>query len=131
MRTFSRSDWDEAQGLWTDFSDEWKTYRHQAAMRGMLYPPEGTKWDDWSDDNPTQRAMLVRAIRETPQLLSIAISKSRTWAEVIAYVIKRRDEWRDELAERERMLIRHRAEEPDARQATSSLKAIMERIGDS
>ena len=131
MRTFSRSDWDTAQGLWLDFSDEWKPYRHQAAMRGMLYPPEGSRWDSWDDDEPSQRAMLIRAIRETPQLLTVAIGRSRTWGEVVAYVIKRRDDMRAELDDRDREMARRRADEPDGREAAMTLKSILNRIGDS
>jgi len=131
MRTFSRDAWIEAQGLWGDFPDEWKPWRHQAAMRGMLYPPEGTRWDSWDDDEPSQRAMMVRAMRETPRLLTKAISHSRSWGEVVAYVLSRRDEMRADLDDREREMARRRADEPDGQQAAASLKAIMERIGDS
>ena len=133
MRTFSQEHWSGALEAWTDgeFSDEWKPYRHQAAMRGMIYPPEGTKWDSWEDDEPSQRAMLIRGIRETPTLMHEAISRSRTWGDVVAYIIHRRDEWRDELADKDRETARRHLDEPDARQATSSLKAIIERIADS
>ena len=128
MRTFSRDQWTEAQALWDDghFSDEWKLFRHQAAMRGMLYPPAGTQFDSWEDDEPSQRAMLIRAIRETPTLLMAAINHSKSWGEVVAYVLRRRDEWRDELNYRRPELL-----EPTPRQATSSLKAILNRLADS
>jgi hypothetical protein len=132
MRSFSRSDWDASQAAWKDgeFSDEWKAVRHQAAMRGMIYPPEGTKWDSWEDDEPSQRAMLIRAIRESPSLLTVAVSRSRNWGEVVAYIIRRRDEWRDELNERERDAERRR-DDPSPRQSVQSIKAILNRIGDS
>lgn len=98
MRTFSRDHWESAQDAWRDgeFSAEWKPYRHEAAMRGILYPPEGTKWDSW-DEDPSQRAMLIRAIRETPAMLHEAIARSRSWSDVIDYILRRRDEWRAEL----------------------------------
>jgi hypothetical protein len=133
MRTFSRADWDAAQQAWTDgrFSDEWREVRHQAAMRGMIYPPVGTRSDSWDDDEPSQRAMLIRAIRETPALLSTAVSRSRTWGEVIEYVIKRRDDMRAELDERDRRIARERAAEPKPREAVMSIKAIVQRIMDS
>src|SRR5512146_1944784 len=94
--TFSRSHWEAALQAWQDgeFSDEWKPWRHEAAMRGMIYPPEGTKWDSWEDDEPSQRAMLIRAIRETPSLLHTAIARSRSWYDVIAYIVRERDDWR-------------------------------------
>lgn len=131
MRTFSRDDWNAAQEAWRDFSDEWKPYRHQAAMRGMLYPPEGSRWDSWEDSEPSQRAMLIRAIRETPKLMVTAIARSRTWGEVIAYVIARRDDMREELDAKDRELARQKAAEPRAVESVMSIKAIMQRIADS
>jgi hypothetical protein len=131
MRTYSRDQWTEAQSLWEGFSDEWKPYRHQAAMRGMLYPPDGTALDSWDDDEPSQRAMLIRAIRETPKLLTQAIGRSKTWFEVIAYVNGRRDERRLELDQEDWQLARKKAAELGPRESAMSLKAILTRIGDS
>jgi len=131
-RTFSREAWNEAQRLWTEgeFSDEWKAVRHQAAMRGFIYPPEGTRWDSWEDDAPSQRAMLIRAIRETPSLLSRCIAGSRSWADVIAKLIAERDELRDD-GWRETRRAELECDEPDPREATVSIRRILERIGNS
>ena len=64
MRTFSSTHWQAALDAWTagDFSDEWRPYRHEAAMRGMIYPPEGTRFDSWDDPEPSQRALLARPL---------------------------------------------------------------------
>lgn len=132
MRTFSRDQWTEAQQLWLDFPDEWKPWRHKAAMRGMLYPPEGTRWDSWDDDEPSQRAILIRAIRETPKMLDQAIARCKSWHDVIAYIMARHTEWREGLNERQREAARQRAaEEPTRRDSLLSIKAILTRIGDS
>ena len=133
MRTYSKSAFDEARALWSSghFSDEWKPYRHQAAMRGFIYPPEGTALDSWTDDLPSQRAMLIRAIRESPQLMTAAISRSNSWGEVVAFVIRRRDDMREELDDRDREIARRQYEKRDHREAPMSLKAILTRIGDS
>ena len=132
MRTFSRADWDRAQEEWRDFSDEWKEVRHLAAMRGILFPPSGTKWDDWRDDHPTQRAMLIRAIRETPVLLRTAVGRSRSWSEVIDCVTGQRDEMRREGVEVEdREILRARAEQPTHRESTMALGGILERLAES
>lgn len=129
-RTFSRDAWNEAQDLWKagEFSDEWRKVRHAAAMRGMLYPPEGTKWDSWDDDAPSQRAMLIRAIRESPALLDVAVSKSRTWGEVIAYLIRRRDDWRAEMDAQRRLID---FDKTTPKQAVMSIAAILDRIDQS
>lgn len=128
MRTYNRVDWEAALAQWDagKFSDEWKPYRHQAAMRGMIYPPEGTRYDQWDDDEPSQRAMLVRAIRETPTLLGVCIDRSRSWGEVVARLIRVRDDWREE--QRRRVAVRP---DPDPREATVSIRHILERIWNS
>lgn len=132
MRTFSRSDWDEAQTLWLDFSDEWKSVRHQAAMRGILFPPSGTCWDSWEDDSPSQRAILIRAIREQSRLLAECVAHARSWSEVISRLVRKRDDWREEMAHREAEAARVRREEqPPRREALMSIAQIMARVADS
>ena len=134
MRTFSRGDWDAAQEAWRtgEFSDEWRTFRHEAAMRGMLYPPEGSKWDSWDEDNPSQRAQLIRSIRETPQLVHQAIARSRSWYEVVAFINRRRDEWReDRIREDELAARRSKADEASHPEAVATLGAILRRVDDS
>lgn len=127
-RTYSSEHWTASLDAWTagNFSAEWKPYRHQAAMKGIIYPPEGTEYDSWEDDQPSQRAILIRAIRETPTLLTRAIEHSRSWGAVIGYIIRERDEWRAELRR-----VSPLRDEPDAREATVSLKRIIDRIGQS
>ena len=130
MRTYTRAAWDEAQELWRtgDFSDEWKPWRHEAAMAGIVYPPEGTKWDSWEDDPPSDRAMLVRAIRETPALLHRCIPGARSWAEVAVRLIRARDEWRADLVIRERWDDR---EDAGHIESAASLANVIRRIEDS
>lgn len=129
MRTYSRADWAAAQEQWRDFSSEWREVRHQAAMRGLLYPPAGTALDSWEDDKPSQRAILIRAIRETPALLQNAISRSRSWGDVIAQLVRARDDWRDRLNAEDRAVEREKADWPDHREAAMTVKAILDRIG--
>lgn len=105
-RTYSRADYQRAMTLWGDFSPEWDEARRLAAERGILFPPSGTKWDSWEDDSPSQRAMLIRAIRETPTLLAACIRSSRTWSEVIEHLISERDDLR--------ATVRRQAEEDEA-----------------
>lgn len=134
MRTFSRDDWNAAQDAWKagEFSDEWKAVRHQAALRGMIYPPEGTRFDSWGDDQPSQRAMLVRAIRESPTLLAAGVARSGTWGEVIRYVIARRDDWKEESEEKDRRAARHHLEErARSREGLMAVRDILQRVVDS
>jgi hypothetical protein len=131
-RTYSRDAWLEAQLAWDDgtFSDEWKPWRHKAAMElGVIYPPAGTAYDSWEDDNPSQRAILIRAIRETPALLAKCFRGSRSWSDVIAKLTRSRDEWRAEL--RAAALDEEPDDVPSSREATVALKRILDRIGES
>jgi hypothetical protein len=130
VRTFLRAELDAANAAWAsgDFSPEWRTIRHKAAMGGLIYPPNGTKWDSWEDDSPSQRAMVIRAIRETPALLERCVVGARSWSHVIERLNGVRDEWRSDLDERERDEAYLRRDDPDHREAVTSLAAILERI---
>ena len=91
MRTYTRSDLDAARAAWQDFSHDWCEYRYEAAARGILYPPSGTKWDEWTDAEPSQRAVLIRAIRETPEAVHRAIAGASSWSGVIGVLLQERD----------------------------------------
>lgn len=102
MRTFSRETWSDAQAAWDDgeFSVEWREVRHTMAMQGCLYPPNGSKWDSFEDSQPSQRAVLIRAIRETPDLLAKVMRGASTWQQVIERLFRERDELRLEVRRR-------------------------------
>ena len=95
-RTFSKADWNAAAAAWSaiDLGAEWLEVRRRAALRGMLWPPNGSKWDTWDDDQPSQVAILIRAIRETPAALLSCIDAASSWGEVIGRLIEIRDQWR-------------------------------------
>lgn len=94
-RTFSREEFEASKAAWDagGFGPEWKSWRHLAAMEaGIIRPPRGSSWDQW-DDEPSERALVVRAIRETPDALRRAILSPgvRSWAAVVALVTRNRD----------------------------------------
>ncbi len=135
MRTFTRDQLDEANAAWDDgdFSKEWRDVRHLAAMGGIIYPPSGTKWDSWGDAEPSQRAILIRAIRETPVTLRRCVRGATSWGMVIDRLLHvLNDEWGEEIAAKEREAARRKAEEnPEPREATMVLADVLRRIGDS
>lgn len=105
VRTYSRERTLHARAAWAEgrFSPEWVPWRRLAAKAaGIIHPPEGTEWDQWDVDHPSQRAILIRAIRETPELLRKALhaSAGASWAAVIEALLADRVAMRDEAYDR-------------------------------
>lgn len=134
--TYSRAQWFEAQNSWVSggFSDEWNEWRSLAASGpGIIYPPDGSALDSWDDDSPSQRAILIRAIRETPELLRWAIkgTKRPSWSLVIGRLLEGRDELREDRNIDMARVEREQEALPSAREAMYSLKNIIDILGDS
>ena len=134
--TYSKQDYEDAQAAWAagHFSAEWTYWKRLAAREaGILWPPSGTEHDSWEDASPSQRAVLVRAIRETPNLLEKAIRAEGppTWSRVVGRLFSARDAMRDRLDESDGREAALRSLEPSPRQATRSIKDILTVIGDS
>lgn len=107
QRTFDRDTFEAAKASWSDLGafPEWKPWRHMAAMEaGIIFAPTGTRWDSWGDEHPSQAAILIRAIRETPDLLSAAIRSPgvRSWGDVIGRLLRQREDWAEDVVRRER-----------------------------
>lgn len=106
QRRVTREQLEASRAAWAagGFSDEWGYWRTVAARdAGIIDPPSGTRWDSWSDGSPSQRAILVRAMRETPQMLRRAIRKASrpTWEAVIERLLQDRDVLGDDADLRE------------------------------
>lgn len=123
--TFSQADWRRAQAAWEagEFDRAWSPFRELAGRAGFIYPPAGTRWDSWEDDQPSQRAIIWRAIEETPDLLRRCIARARSWSDVVRELTSERDAWRARLASQA-------SEEPDPisrREAPELLCDVMRR----
>lgn len=132
-RTYTRAELDAARRAWDDgrFSDEWKPFRALAGQAGFIAAPVGSRTDQWDDDEPSERALLIRAIRETPALLAATIPTCRSWAQVIYRLIRAREQRREALDLELRDDDWRRRVEPGASEATQTVGAILRRIGDS
>lgn len=132
-RTFSREAFLHSQQLWKDggFGPEWAFYRQRAADRGFIFPPTGSKYDSIEDDQPTQRAVVYRALDETPELLVRAISLARSWSNVVAVLLQGRDGMREDADLREKDIVWNRRDELQPRQALERLDSIFRKIKDS
>lgn len=131
MRTYSREDFFAAKAEWADFDEVWRPYRQLAAERGMLYPPSGTRWDSWEDEEPSQRAILYRAICDTPKALTRIIGASRSWSEVVRKVIADVDRRREDADFAERQDDWDRQDQLTPPEALHLLAGILDRIRDS
>lgn len=126
VRTFSRADLQAADQAWLDgeFDPAWARFRDAAARRGFIYPPSGSRHDSW-DESPGQRAILWRAIEETPELLARCIGRADSWHSVVEQLTRERDDWRRELAQR----VDQGDPGPSRRQAPELLGNILRRLG--
>ena len=133
-RTFSRSEYERSLAAWSEgeFSDEWRELRHTMALNGAIFPPAGSRWDSWDDDPPSQRAIIVRALRDTPELLRRCATGCPSWSVLVVRLMRAVTAWREEVAEREADFEREkRADREVSRTAMSHIADVMATIADS
>lgn len=129
-RTFTRQQLEESRAAWDaagPWSSEWKDVRHLAAISaGIIFPPDGTRWDSWGDGHPSQRAILVRAIRETPDALNVAIRAARkpTWTAVIDLLLATRDRMAEGIEMARDIDAAERSHDVTHQQAKDTLRRI-------
>lgn len=129
-RTYSRDEWLRAQAEWSAFGSGWTEIR-RLASEWSIYPPSGSRWDQWDGPEPTQAAIVARCMdANLPELYRI-LGRVRSWSKVVASIIQLEARLDEEADQRERDIAREKAGLPDHVGAAMSLKAILNRIGDS
>jgi hypothetical protein len=130
MKTYDRDTFLRARRLWDEgeFGWQWQAIRRQAAERGFIFPPNGTIHDDREAENPSQRAVVWRALQDNPTRLTTIVSRSRSWNDVVRMVIGMEDTLRVDADELARDEAWSRRDDPDHREAITSLARILERI---
>jgi len=133
MRTFDRDTFLRATAMWDDgeYGWRWQSIRRIAASRGVIFPPNGTEHDDRDANPPSQRAIVYRALYENPSHVEVIVRRSSSWGEVVDGIIGLEKRLGEDADEADRDDAWQRKDEPTGRQAASSLKAILNRIGDS
>ena len=105
QRTYDRETFNRARDAWDRgrFGSVWADWRGLAGKAGIIFPPDGTAEDSWSDPRPSQRALIYRAIVETPRLLRWALTRPGivSWGDVIEHLLAGRDRMALEADERE------------------------------
>lgn len=129
-RTYSREDWFRAKAEWEAFGPRWGTVRRLAAERGMIFPPSGTIHDDRDAEQPSQRAIVWRALEDNPAGLAKIIGRSRSWNGVVAGIIGLETRLRLDADDLERDVSWDKAGQPDHKEAVRTIAEILRRIGD-
>lgn len=133
MRTFDRETFLRAQREWSEgrFGWEWEPVRRIAADRGFILPPHGTVHDDRDAENPSQRAIIYRALAENPIATEAIVRRAHSWSQVVDGIIGLEKRLAEDADELDRDITWRRKDEIGPRDATLTLKAILNRIGDS
>ena len=90
-----------------------REWRHLAAtVAGIIAAPQGTRWDSWGDEDPSERALVARAIEDSPSLLRSVLRSGRvhSWAQVVRALLIERDELGDTAVRREREWLDRKVE---------------------
>lgn len=131
MRTYRREDYLAAKHAWQDFGPEWGQYRQLAAEQGMLYPPSGSGLDSPDDAEPSQRAIIYRALEDTPRALGQIIRASRSWSDVVRKLMADVDRRREDATITEAQAEWDRSFDMTPRESTQILGNILTRVRDS
>ena len=131
--TFSKATYLRSRDAWDAgrFGSEWADCRGQAAKAGIVFPPDGAPDDSWADASPSQRAILIRAIRETPRLLRRAIAADgvRSWSDVIERLLLGRDLRMGRVEDREADWATTRARRGAMTPLAETLGAVADSLG--
>lgn len=130
QRTYRREHVVEATRRWDagQFGPEWRPYRALAASRGFIFPPAGDRWDSWEDGQPSQRAIVYRAIEDTPRTLRAVIARSRSWNDVVRGLMADLERRREDVGIEERAAVVDRLARPTRIEAMTAVGAVLDRI---
>lgn len=131
MRTYKADDWHRAQAEWLTFGAEWAELRQIAAARGLIFPPNGSAHDDRDAENPTQRAIIWRALVDNPTELKRVMRTASSWSQVVDRIIGMESRLRLEAGDLERDAAWDRDHLPTHREAAMSIADIFKRIEES
>lgn len=128
MRTYDRETYLRARAAWADYGSEWDELRRIAWERGFPYPPSGSPFDDRDDPEPSQRAIIYRALLDRPRTTWATVARARSWNQVVSGILQTEERIREDADLGEREAEYERAERPTYRESITSLAAILERI---
>lgn len=130
MKTYDRDTYRRIQEAWRSFGPKWQPVRLLVAELGYPFPPAGEATDD-REDNPSQRAIVWRALDFRPAETLAIIRRCRSWSAVIAAIVASEDNLHVDAALNEREAAWDRRDDPNPIEATMTVRGILERIGQS
>ncbi len=96
--TYSGSQMVAAERAWSSYPPwTWDPWRELAKKADIIFPPSGSLADSCDVPQPSQRAIIVRAMCDTPDLLRWAILGAEpSWRSVVGRVFSGLDEMREQ-----------------------------------
>lgn len=131
MRTYDRDTFLRAKASWESFDYEWKALRDTAASVGIIFAPEGSKWDDRDAEQPSQRAIVWRAMQDNPKKLDAIIKRSHSWGQVVGGIIGMEASLREDADDRLRDDAWDRQDEPNPQQSLLGIGSLFEKVAQS
>lgn len=131
VRTYDRETYLRMQRAWADFGPEWTSARQLCALAGYPFPPSGSPTDDRDDTEPSQRAIVYRALDFRPLRTLDTIRTSRSWSEVVRKILAEEGRLREDATWRARDDDWERAAEIGPREAVLTVGSILERVRES
>ncbi len=124
--TYSGSQMAAAERAWDSYSGDWDQWHELVKEVGIIFPPSGYLGDSCDGPQPSQRAIIVRAMTDTPDLLRWAILGAEpSWRSIVARLFSGLDEMREQAdvldAADER---RHFDEQPSHDEARKALERM-------
>ncbi len=125
--TYSKPQMVAAKRAWSSYPPlTWNPWHELAKKAGIVFPPSGSLGDSCDVPQPSQRAIIVRAMRDTPLLLRWAILGAEpSWCSIVGRVFSGLDEMREQAdvldAADER---RHFEEQPSHDEARKALERM-------
>lgn len=131
MRTYDRETYLRLRDAWRTFGPEWTAARELCALRGYPFPPNGTALDDRDDPEPSQRAIVWRALEYRPLRTLDVIRTARSWSEVVRRIMAEEDRLREDIGFGERDAAWEKDGQPNHHQSTRLLGDILAQMRDS
>lgn len=131
MRTMDASSYRRLTEAWSTFGPRWAEIRRVVASWPSPFPPSGESTDDRDDPEPSQRAIVWRALDWRPAETLAIIRRCRSWSQVIAAIIASEDRLREDAGLAEREAAWYRRQDPTHLEAAQSVGSILTRMRES